>query len=124
MLRQFAALWLVLLGGAALWRWLALGETRTAIVLGVLSLTVGVAGLIVPAVVRPLFVGLTVVTFPIGWVVSRAIVVALFAVIVTPLALVFRLTGRDALHLRRKNRDSYWAPKPPPRGLESYFRQS
>ena len=44
--------------------------------------------------------------------------------IFTPMALVFRLIGRDALARRRVNAQTYWAPKAAPTDVKSYFRQS
>jgi len=39
----------------------------------------------------------------------------LFFVVITPYALVLRLTGRDALRLRpRKDADTYWIDRDPP----------
>src|SRR5215470_13016087 len=113
MLRQFAALWIVFLGGAAAWRWLALGEPRAAIVLAVLAVTIGPLGLLAPSLIRPIWVAWLVVAFPIGWVVSRVVLVVLFLFVITPVALVFRLRGRDLLQLRRPSeRSTYWTPKP------------
>jgi hypothetical protein len=42
----------------------------------------------------------------------------------TPIALGFRLTGRDVLARRRNPAaTTYWVPKLPPAGSQSYFRQ-
>jgi len=48
----------------------------------------------------------------------------MFYGVFTPVALVFRLIGRDALSRRRRpDLDSYWQPKPPAAGPRSYFKQ-
>ena len=64
-----------------------------------------------------------IAAFPIGWTVSKIVLGAVFLLVFTPVALVFRLTGRDALQLRRGSGRSYWTGKPAP-SVESYFRQS
>jgi hypothetical protein len=124
MLRQFAGLLVVFFGGLAARYWLAGDEPGTAAVLAVVAATAGALGLIAPSAVRPIFVASIVLTFPIGWVISRVILVLLFACAITPVALLFRMRGRDVLGLRpRAERTTYWTAKPPAPDLASYFRQ-
>lgn len=124
-LRQFAGLWLVLIGGIALWQGLARERTTLGFVLGALAVLFGVAGMVWPKSIRPLFVGLTVATFPIGWVVTRVVLLIMFYGLFTPLGLVFKLMGRDALGLKqRPQQPTYWLPKPMPSDVRSYFRLS
>jgi len=108
--------------------------------------------LISPAVTRILYIGLTLVTMPIGFVVSLLLLAAFYFLLLTPLALVFRLIGRDALglswrgrlalaprgedilpsHRGRDARDtqgrdalatSYWVPHQPNEDPQRYFHQ-
>src|SRR5438309_4580317 len=124
-LRQFAALWLVFFGALAVWHGFVHGRTAVAVTGAVLALTVGPLGLAWPALVRPVFVGWLVLAFPIGWVVSRVVLAVLFYGLFTPLALAFRLAGRDALRLRRApdGTASYWTRRPAPADVRRYFRQ-
>lgn len=123
-LRQFAGLWLAFFGGMAAWQYFAEGRPTAALAFGVLALTIGPLGLAWPAAVRPIYVGWMVLAFPIGWTVSQVILGAMFYLVFTPLSLVFRLIGRDALgRSRRSNSASYWAPKPTPVDAKSYFNQ-
>ena len=125
MLRQFAALWIVAFAGLAAWHGLLHQERTAGLVLAGLAVTVGPLGLIAPSTIRPIFVGWTVLAFPIGWVVSRVVLLLLFAVVVTPVALFFRVRGRDALALKRKTgATTYWMKKAAAPDLASYFRQS
>ena len=65
-----------------------------------------------------------VAVFPIGWTMSKVIMAVIFYGVFTPVAVLFRLMGRDALHLRRQpNADTYWLPKPQAAGVGQYFRQ-
>jgi hypothetical protein len=117
-LRQFAGLWLICIGLMA-WR---LGHTGGAF-LAVLAVSFGVAGLVRPVCVRPLFVALTVLTLPVGWVVSNVLLVVVFYGVLTPIGFLFRLQGRDVLDRRfRPDRESYWEPKAQPADLARYFR--
>jgi hypothetical protein len=123
MLRQFAALWLVVLALAA---WLVsrdAGWQTLSTVLLLVGLVVFAIGLVLPRVIRPLFVGLTVVVFPMGWIVSRLVLAAVFYLVVTPIGLLLRLTGRDALERRRSAEGTYWKSKEQPESSESYLRR-
>ena len=123
MLRQFAGLWMLFFAGLGAWHGLAHGETRLAAGLIAIALTIGPAGMAWPAAVRPIFVTWMVLAFPIGWLVSRVVLVTLF-VLITPVAVLFRILGRDPLLLQRPaGRNSYWTPKPASPDVRSYLRQ-
>ncbi len=119
-LRQFAGLWIVFFGALAAWQaWR--GNSTWGVVW---ALVVGPLGLAKPDVIRPIFVGWMVVAFPIGWTISRLILGLLYYVVFTPLALAFRLTGRDILVRReRPVGDTYWIPKPAVADVRRYYRQ-
>ena len=124
MLRQFAALWLGFFGVIAAWQWFVHHRPAVAAFLVCLSLTVGLFGLLRPASIKPLFIGCTLVTFPIGWIVSRLVLGFVFYGLFAPLGLLFRLMGRDPLQLRRRpNATTYWLTKPAPTDPKRYFRQ-
>ena len=123
MLRQFAGLWLVVFVGLAAWRaWHGQTDGWTW-GLGAAGLVVGLLGLVQPLAVRWVFTGWMIAAFPIGWTVSRVVLAAMYYLIFTPVGLVFRLMGRDPLHLRARRGPSYWTAKPAPGEGDSYFRQ-
>src|SRR5262249_50777110 len=123
-LRQFAGLWMVFFGGVALWQALARGRGNLGLSIGALAMVVGVAGLTRPEWVRLIYIGWMVLACPIGWTVSQVILLILYFGLFTPIALVFRLIGRDPLQrARRAGVESYWAPKPAPVDVRSYFKQ-
>jgi hypothetical protein len=65
-----------------------------------------------------------VMAFPIGWTISQFILALMFYRLFTPIGLVFRLLGRDALHrVRQPGLDSYWSPKATPADPRRYFKQ-
>ena len=123
-LRQFAGLSLLVFGGLAAWRYWSRGFDNIVAALAVLALAIGPIGLVKPNLIRWIYVGWMIVAFPIGWTVSRIMMGILFYGIFTPIALWFRLIGRDPLDRRLEpGRASYWTPKPAPVSVRSYFRQ-
>ena len=122
-LRQFAGLLALLLVGLAFWRTWRSGPDAWVWLLAGFGLAAGVVGLVAPRAMRFVYTGWMVVAFPIGWTVSRLVLAGLFYLVFTPVALVFRLVGRDALQLRRPTAASTWNPKVGPTGAQEYFRQ-
>jgi hypothetical protein len=118
-LRQFAALSLVC---AAVVAWRS-GGHPAGLAVAALAAVVGVVGLIRPRAIRLPFLALFLLTFPIGWVVSRVVLAALFYLVFTPVGVAFRLTGRDALALQPNARPSHWLPRQPTADAGRYFRQ-
>ena len=122
-LRQFAAIWLASFGAIAAWRaWhgeTGLVTSSIAVAAGV----VGVVGLVSPPAVRIIYTTWMMAAFPIGWFVSRVALAVVFYLLFTPIALTFRLMGRDALRLRRPQAESYWLPYDDARKPAEYFRQ-
>jgi hypothetical protein len=123
MLRQFAGLCLVIFGGIAAWR--AYSGTVDGWTIGwaAAAVLIGGVGLVVPRAIRPVYQGWMIVAFPIGWTVSKVVLGAMLYLVFTPVALVFRLMGRDALKLRQKPSTSYWQPKSGAKSGEEYLRQ-
>lgn len=78
----------------------------------------------VPRARRPIWIGWMTAVFPIGWVVSHVVVVVFFYLVLTPIALLLRAFGHDALRRRRRAaRDSYWVEHRRRDGTRRYFRQ-
>ena len=80
-----------------------------------------------PKALKPLFVGMMLLAFPIGLVVSAVALRLVYYGLFTPMALWFKLIGRDSMCRRTLDLDvtSYWGehrdihtPRPP----ASYFR--
>lgn len=123
-LRQFGGLCFVFFGGFGLWE--ALGRGHVALGAGLVGLAVagGLLGLLRPGWLRWIFVSWTVLAFPIGWTISLVMLAVMYYGLFTPIALAFRLIGRDALQRTRKPAtESYWTPKPAPTDPGRYFKQ-
>jgi len=122
-LRQFAGVWLVLFGSLAGWS-VYQGEDGRAVVFGALALAAGPLGLVRPYAIQPLFSTLIAVTKPIGLVVTRIIIAVIFYGLFTPLSLLFKIIGRDALVRRRSMAaTTYWRRRSAPAEARRYFRQ-
>jgi hypothetical protein len=112
MLRQFSGAWLVVFAGLAGHRALLRHQPDAAVVLSAVAL-LGLIGLVRPAWMRWPFVAATVITFPIGWVVSQLVLLLMFLLVITPVALFMRLRGRDILQLKRPPANvSLWKRRP------------
>ena len=123
-LRQFAGMWLVFFGCLAVHQGLVRNRPLLGVVLGVAAAVVGGLGLLRPVAVRWVFVGWMVLVFPLGWLISQVMLLVLFFGLITPVALLFRLKGRDVL--RRKpggGQTTFWMNKETPQDLRRYFRQ-
>jgi hypothetical protein len=73
---------------------------------------------------RIIYLGLILVTFPIGWVVSLILLAAFYFLLLTPLGLLFRLLGRDPLGRRfDPEAKSYWLARRETDSLDRYFHQ-
>ena len=123
-LRQFAGLFLVIFLGLAAWRMWNGRADGWAVAMATAAVAVGLVGLARPTAIRYVYTVWMIVAFPIGWTISHLVLGVMFYALFTPLALLFRLVGRDELRLRRDpSRATYWAPKPGAASARDYFRQ-
>lgn len=73
---------------------------------------------------KMIYLGMILLTMPIGWVVSFILMAAFYYLMLAPLGLIFRLMGRDPLHRKfDPTAKSYWLSRQPPKGYEQYFHQ-
>lgn len=103
-----------------------LGDARVSVVVGFAAIgtCAGLVAAVAPSANRPLYVGLSYLSFPIGFVVSHAVMALLFFGVIGPVAIAFRLVGRDFLDRRYDaGAESYWRSVARHRDKESYFNQ-
>jgi hypothetical protein len=123
-LRQFAAAWLVFFLAFGAHQYLVRKHTSAGLFLMALALAVGLLGLIKPGAVRWVFVVWMVAAFPIGWLISLLMLLVMYYGIITPVAVFFRLRGRDLLGRKpAPTAATFWLPKQAPQDVRSYFRQ-
>ena len=103
-----------------------LAEARplvAAVMLGV-GVLAAANSLVYPKANRFLFVGLSLVAFPIGFVLSYVIMSTLFFLIIGPIGILMRLLGHDPLKRKfEPDAASYWTPAEPMPPRERYFKQ-
>ena len=76
-------------------------------------LTVGtilfVLGILVPAVLKPIYWIWMIFATILGWIMTRVILSLLFYIIITPIGLILRFFGKQFLELSwDKSKESYW----------------
>lgn len=95
-----------LLASIAWWRF---GNGNAALVLAGLALLTPVVGMVSPRLLKFLYIGLSLVAFPIGLIISNVLLLLIFLLVFTPVALIFRLIGRDELRLKPAHESpSHW----------------
>jgi hypothetical protein len=73
---------------------------------------------------RIIYLGLILVTFPIGWGISMILLTAFYFLLLMPLGLLFRLLGRDPLCRKfDPAAKSYWLTRRETDSLDRYFHQ-
>lgn len=120
-LRQFGLLCIVLLPTIA-WLW---GGSRSTIgAAALIGMGLGFLGIVAPGALRPFFLGMVLVSFPIGLVIGELILLMIFVGVFLPMALLFRITGRDVLRRRMTpESETFWVPRSAPRHVRRYFQQ-
>lgn len=82
------------------------------------------SGLVSLRLTRYIYVVMTAVTFPIGFVISLVVMSVFYYGLITPIGLVFRLIGRDVLCRRFDRRArSYWVKHRQTTDVERYFQR-
>jgi uncharacterized membrane protein len=73
---------------------------------------------------RWIYLGLTLLTFPVGIAVSTVLLALFYYLLLTPVGLIFRLMRRDSLRRRfEPEAGSYWIERKLPDKLNRYFNQ-
>jgi hypothetical protein len=124
-LRQFAGIWFPAFCALLGWMIGAKSGQWTAVQMGwAVCGLLAAAGIVYPPSIRPVFVGLILATFPIGWVVSHVLLGAIFYGLVTPIGVILRATGHDPLQLKPPTGSSLWKTPVGKTDPASYLRQS
>ncbi len=124
-LRNFALFWFpafVAVVGLVVWRKADSWEIAAGI--WALALPSIALAFTAPRAMKPVFVVLMYLSFPIGFVLSHVMFVLFFLGLITPIALFMRVIGRDALHRKRDpGATSYWTRREPVTDTKRYFKQ-
>jgi Saxitoxin biosynthesis operon protein SxtJ len=100
------------------------GSSAAALAAWAIGGTVAAVYLAVPRARRPIFLGWTALTYPIGWVVSHAVLAVVFYAVITPIGILLRRLSGDPLTRRfEATRPSYWVERDGAADAGRYFRQ-
>lgn len=89
-----------------------------------LALACPLLSLTFPKALRPVWITLSLVAVPIGFVISHIVMSLIFYGLFTPLALFFKLIGRDPMQRKlAPDAETYWEKRPPAPEAKRYFRQ-
>ena len=124
-LNQFGFIWLGFLVVFGLIAFFKLDAPTLAKVLWVLAVVVPVIGWLVPAFMRLVFVGMSYLAWPIGFVVSHVVLALVYYLVFTPIGLLMRVFGYDPM---KRGFDpeaaTYWIARDPTTSdAKRYFRQ-
>lgn len=124
-LRSFGWITLVMLTIIALLlHWLKGLIWQWVLLISAAGLLVFILSLISTKLVKPIYVSLQLITFPIGLVISFVIMAAFYYLILTPVGLFFKLIGRDLLNRKfDRQTKTYWVRYNPPDSVRRYFKQ-
>lgn len=123
--RQVRQFGLLCIAGLPAIGWASSASATTLVILATTGMLLAAAAVVLPKLIAPLFIGLMLITVPIGLVVGELAMLLIYIVVFLPIGLTFRLLGRDRLELRfNRAQASYWKPKLQPRSVASYYRQS
>lgn len=100
--------WLLACGAAALALWPLLQSRPAAWPWGALSALLLLLTMVAPRALTPLTQAWLLLGHVLGNINTKVILAAMFFLVITPVALLFRLLGRDALKLRPAKAASYW----------------
>ncbi|MBI2813836.1 MAG: hypothetical protein HYX71_06095 [Opitutae bacterium] len=122
-LRAFATAWALVIGMIGLFQWME-GRETLARACWAAAVVVPLGGAVWREGLRCFYVALTYAVFPLGWLVSTAVLLGLYYGVLTPIGLVLRVRRHDPLQQTPAARaDSYWRPRSARRPAASYFRQ-
>jgi hypothetical protein len=115
------ALFFAIVGTVARFKWHA---PAAALALWGAGVVVPALYYAVPPVRKTLYLGWVYATFPVGWVVSHAVLAVVFYGVFTPVGLLLRLLGRDSMR-RAPDRATatYWVEHRSEPDPTRYFRQ-
>ncbi len=124
-LRQFAVAFAVFFTGLSAWLHFGRGVSpATAGFVAGAAVVIGGVGFLRPPLIRPVYVAMMAAALPIGMVLSVVLLTVMYFVILTPIGLLRRALGKDAMHPGfDPSAKSYWVRRKPPAAADRYFRQ-
>ena len=108
-LNQFGFIWLGFLALFGVIAYFKFGSPLAARWLWVAAVVVPIAGWLVSAFMRMVFLGMSYLAWPIGFVVSHVVLAVVYYLVLTPIGLLTRLFGYDSMKKTfDPDAESYW----------------
>lgn len=111
--RRFGILFAVIFAAAGGYAFFQGANVNLTIVLSCTAVVLAAVSLLSPGLLAPFNRAWFVFGLLLGKVVGPVVLGAIFFLLITPVAIVARLAGRDELRLRERNVDSYWIDRNP-----------
>ena len=124
-LNQFGCIWLGFLALFGVIAHFKFHNPALARWLWIAAVVVPIVGWVVPAFMRLVYLAMSYVAWPIGFVVSHVVLAVVYYLVLTPVGLLTRVFGYDPMK-RRFDREaaSYWIERSPDAvDNKRYFRQ-
>jgi len=124
-LHQFGFIWMAFVALAGLIAIVKLHVPGLALGLWLAAVVVPVIGWLYPRFMRWVFLGMSYLGWPIGFVVSHVVLAIVYYLVLTPIGLMTRLFGYDSMKTRfDPEAATYWKERTPATaGTKRYFRQ-
>ena len=108
-LNQFGFIWLGFLALFGVVAYFKFSSPLAARWLWVVAVVVPIVGWLVPAFMRMVFLGMSYLAWPIGFVVSHVVLAVVYYLVLTPIGLLTRLFGYDSMKKTfDPDAESYW----------------
>ena len=98
--------------------------TTASYVVWALAILCPILSTVWPTGNRPIYLIMSAIGLVVGTIVGTILLGAFFLLVITPIALLFKLKKRDALRLAfDRHSETYWIDRPAPRPPADYYRQ-
>jgi hypothetical protein len=122
-LRQFAGMWLVFFGAIGGYLYWNSGAEGWGPIFATVAGVIGLPGLAIPQLMKPIYVVWMAAAFPIGWTISHLLLGLIYYGLVTPIGLAMRLFGYDPMKRKfEPEARSYWTEHQSDADTSRYFR--
>jgi hypothetical protein len=111
-LRQFGWIWMAFVAFFGVIAWFKFHNPSLARGLWVAAIVVPLVGWAAPSFMRLVFLGMSYLAWPIGFVVSHVVLAVVYYLVLTPIGLLMRLVGYDSMKKKFDHEAaSYWVPR-------------
>ena len=114
-------LFFLLMGGVVYWQ---SNSTSIANALWVIGAVLSAAYYLLRPLRRPIYLGFMYLVYPIGWTLSHVMFAFIYYIVLTPIGLIMRAFGYDAMQRRIDHKaTTYWVKRDANIESSRYFRQ-